>query len=266
MSLAGQAALVTGGGSGIGAGIAQRLAREGAGVLVADINTAAGEGIAAGIRAAGGQAQAFAMDVADPAQASAAVAEAEARFGRLRIAVCNAGITDRKPVLEMSLADFERVLRVNLIGCFVTAQAAGRAMARGPEAVGLGETGRGGRIVTISSVSGQFGGTGRAAYGASKGGIETLTKVLASELAEFGITVNGVAPGPTQIARTAHGPRQRAAFLGRMAFKRYATPEDIAAAVAFLCGPDCGFITGHILNVDGGFASSGVLYDPGEGA
>jgi 3-oxoacyl-[acyl-carrier protein] reductase len=188
------------------------------------------------------------------------VAEAEARFGRLRIAICNAGITDRKPVLEMSLSDFERVLRVNLIGCFVTAQAAGRAMARG------GEDARGGRIVTISSVSGQFGGTGRAAYGASKGGIEMLTKVLAAELAEFDITVNGVAPGPTQIARTAHGPRQRAAFLGRMAMKRYGTPEDIAGAVAFLCGPDCGFVTGHILNVDGGFASSGVLYDPNEGA
>ncbi len=260
MSLAGQAALVTGGGSGIGAGIAQRLARDGAAVLVADINAAAAEAIAEGVRAVGGQAHAFKMDVAEPDQAAAAVAEAEARFGRLRIAVCNAGITDRKPVLEMSLADFERVLRVNLIGCFVTAQAAARAMASGAEDA------RGGRIVTISSVSGQFGGTGRAAYGASKGGIETLTKVLASELAEFGITVNGVAPGPTQIARTAHGPRQRAAFLGRMAIKRYGTPEDIAAAVAFLCGPDCGFITGHILNVDGGFASSGVLYDPGEGA
>ncbi|MES2711430.1 MAG: glucose 1-dehydrogenase [Pseudomonadota bacterium] len=260
MSIAGQAALVTGGGSGIGAGIAQRLARDGAAVLVADINAAAAEAIAAGIRAAGGQAHAFAMDVAEPNQAAAAVAEAQARFGRLRIAVCNAGITDRKPVLEMSLADFERVLRVNLIGCFVTAQAAARAMAGGAEDM------RGGRIVTISSVSGQFGGTGRAAYGASKGGIETLTKVLAAELAEYGITVNGVAPGPTQIARTAHGPRQRAAFLGRMAVKRYGTPEDIAAAVAFLCGSDNGFVTGHILNVDGGFASSGVLYDPAEGS
>jgi 3-oxoacyl-[acyl-carrier protein] reductase len=260
MSIAGQAALVTGGGAGIGAAIAQRLARDGASVLVADINAAAAETIAAGIRASGGQAQAFAMDVAEPDQAAAAVAEAEARFGRLRIAICNAGITDRKPVLEMSLSDFERVLRVNLIGCFVTAQAAGRAMACGEEDA------RGGRIVTISSVSGQFGGTGRAAYGASKGGIEMLTKVLAAELAEFDITVNGVAPGPTQIARTAHGPRQRAAFLGRMAMKRYGTPEDIAGAVAFLCGPDCGFVTGHILNVDGGFASSGVLYDPNEGA
>ncbi|WP_159993677.1 SDR family NAD(P)-dependent oxidoreductase [Roseomonas sp. 18066] len=260
MSIAGQCALVTGGGSGIGAGIAQRLARDGAAVLIADINAAAAESIAAGIREAGGQARAFAMDVAEPVQAEAAVTEAEAHFGRLRIAVCNAGITDRKPVLEMALADFEHVLRVNLIGCFVTAQAAARAMTRGEEDQ------RGGRIVTISSVSGQFGGTGRAAYGASKGGIEVLTKVLAAELAEHGITVNGVAPGPTQIARTAHGPRQRAAFLGRMAVQRYGTPEDIAAAVTFLCQEENGFVTGHILNVDGGFASSGVLYDPTEGS
>jgi 3-oxoacyl-[acyl-carrier protein] reductase len=133
-------------------------------------------------------------------------------------------------------------------------------MARG------GEAERGGRIVTISSVSGQFGGTGRAAYGASKGGIETLTKVLSVELASYGIVVNGVAPGPTQIARTAHGPRQRAAFLDRMAVKRYGTPADIAGAVTFLCGDDCGFITGQILNVDGGFAAAGVMYDPAEGS
>lgn len=253
-----RAALVTGGGSGIGEGIAKRLARDGAAVLVADINAEAAERVAAEIVAAGGTAAPFRMDVTQEAEVDAAVAEAERRFGRLRIAVCNAGITDRVPVLEMSLAAFERVLRVNLIGCFLTARAAGRAMARAPDP--------GGRIVTISSVSGQFGGTGRAAYGASKGGIEMLTKVLAVELAPHGILVNGVAPGPTQVARTAHGPRQRAAFLDRMAVKRYATPEDVAAAVAFFCGEDNAFVAGQVLNVDGGFASSGVMYDPAEGA
>ena len=253
-----RAALVTGGGAGIGAGIAERLAAARASVLVADINAEAAERTAAAIRAQGGVAQAFTMDVTDEASVAAAVAEAEARFGRLRIAVCNAGITDRVPVLEMSLAAFQRVIQTNLIGCFLTARAAGRAMARAPDP--------GGHIVTISSVSGQFGGTGRAAYGASKGGIEMLTKVLAVELAPHGIVVNGVAPGPTQVARTAHGPRQRDAFLGRMAVKRYGTPSDVAGAVAFLCGPDSGFIAGQILNVDGGFASSGVMYDPAEGA
>ncbi|MCW8088458.1 SDR family NAD(P)-dependent oxidoreductase [Sabulicella glaciei] len=260
MRLKGRTALVTGGGSGIGAGIAERLAREGASVLVADINFEGATTVADEIGRAGGQALPFRMDVASEVDAAAAVAEAESRFGRLRIAVCNAGITDRVPVLEMPLVAFEKVIRTNLIGCFVTAQAAARAMARGSE----GE--RGGRIVTISSVSGQFGGTGRAAYGASKGGIETLTKVLAVELAPYGIVVNGVAPGPTQIARTAHGPRQRAAFLDRMALKRYASPQDIAAAVAFLSSDDCDFIAGHMLNVDGGFAAAGVLYDPAEGS
>ncbi|CAH0193072.1 SDR family NAD(P)-dependent oxidoreductase [Roseomonas sp. CECT 9278] len=258
MSLAGQVALVTGGGSGIGEGIALRLARDGAAVVVADVNAVAAARVADAITAAGGTAAPQPMDVTDEAQVDAAVAEAERRFGRLRIAVCNAGITDRVPALEMSLAAFERVLRVNLVGCFLTARAAGRAMSAAP--------GAGGRIVTISSVSGQFGGTGRAAYGASKGGIEMLTRVLAAELAPAGILVNGVAPGPVQVARTAHGPRQRAAFLDRMAVKRYGTPADVAAAVAFLCGGDNGFVTGQILNVDGGFASSGVMYDPAEGA
>lgn len=258
MRLAGQAALVTGGGAGIGAGIAERLAAEGASVLVADINAEAAARMVEAIRAKGGTARACTMDVTDEASVEAAMAAAEAAFGPLRIAICNAGITDRVPVLEMSLAAFRRVIDTNLIGCFLTARAAGRAMARAAEP--------GGRIVTISSVSGQFGGTGRAAYGASKGGIEMLTRVLAVELAPHGITVNGVAPGPTQVARTAHGPRQRAAFLDRMAVKRYGTPADIAAAVAFLCTEESGFIAGHILNVDGGFASSGVMYDPVEGA
>jgi 3-oxoacyl-[acyl-carrier protein] reductase len=257
MRFSGHAALVTGGGAGIGAGIAARLAAEGAGVVVADLNLDAATKVADEITRSGGRALAFRMDVAAPEDAAAAVAAAEETFGRLRIAVCNAGITDRIPVLEMKLEAFERIIRTNLVGCFVSAQAAARAMVRGEG---------GGRIVTISSVSGQFGGTGRAAYGASKGGIETLTKVLAVELAPFGIRVNGVAPGPTQIARTAHGPRQRAAFLDRMAVKRYGSPADIAGAVAFLCSEDCDFIAGQILNVDGGFASSGVMYDPAEGA
>jgi len=225
---------------------------------VADIDMDAATRTAEAICADGFLAAPWAMDVTDEGSVEAAIVEAERRFGRLRIAICNAGITDRVAVLDMSLAAFQRVIQTNLIGCFLTARAAGRAMARTPLP--------GGRIVTVSSVSGQFGGTGRAAYGASKGGIEMLTRVLAVELAPLNILVNGVAPGPTQVARTAHGPRQRDAFLNRMALKRYGMPEDVAAAVAFLCGEDNGFIVGHILNVDGGFASSGVMYDPAEGA
>ena len=128
-----RAALVTGGGSGIGAGIAERLARDGASVLVADINAEAAQRMAAAIRGDGGIAEGFAMDVTDEASVEAAVTAAEMRFGRLRIAICNAGITDRMPVLEMSLAAFQRVIQTNLVGCFLTARAAGRAMARQPD-------------------------------------------------------------------------------------------------------------------------------------
>lgn len=256
MRLAGRVALVTGGGSGIGEAVAQRLAQDGAAVLVADLLGDRAQRVAGELTAAGHRAAPFAMDVAEEEQAAAAVAEAEARFGPLALAVCNAGITDRVPALEMTRAAFERVVRTNLTGCFVSAQAAARAMV---------EHG-GGRIVTVSSVSGQFAGTGRAAYGASKAGIINLTQVLAMELAPHGILVNCVAPGPTRVARTAHGPKQSAAFLGRMAVKRYATPDEVAAAVAFLCSEDAGFVTGHVLNVDGGFAAAGVLYDPADGA
>ena len=256
MSLAGQVALVTGGGSGIGAATCRVLAARGAIVLVADLNEAAAAEVAAAITATGGRAAPFRMDVAEEADAAAAV-QASEQFGPLTIAVCNAGITDRAPALEMSRAAFERILRTNLTGCFVSAQAAGRAMVA---------HGQGGRIVTVSSVSGQFGGTGRVAYGASKGGIINLTRVLAMEWAGHGILVNCVAPGPTQIARTAHGPRQRQAFLSRMAMQRYAEADDIARGIAFLCSEDAGFVTGHVLNVDGGFAAAGVLYDPQDGA
>jgi 3-oxoacyl-[acyl-carrier protein] reductase len=176
------------------------------------------------------------------------------RFGRLDILVNNAGIVNRAPFLEYGLDAWRTVLSVNLTGAFICGQTSARAMAN---------AGRG-RIINIASVSGQFGGTGRAAYGASKAGIISLTQTMAMELGTYGITVNAIAPGPTQVARQVHGPRQREAFLARMALKRYGQPADIAAAVAFLASADAGHITGHVLNVDGGFAAAGVLFDPSD--
>jgi 3-oxoacyl-[acyl-carrier protein] reductase len=121
-----------------------------------------------------------------------------------------------------------------------------------------------GRIVNISSISGQQGGTGRVAYGASKAGIISLTQTMAVELGPLGITVNAIAPGPTQVSRLSHGPKQKNAFLSRMALKKYALPSDIAAAAVFLVSDDASHVTGHVLNVDGGFAAAGVLFDPDE--
>ncbi len=260
MRFAGRVAIVTGGGSGLGEAIAHRLAAEGAAVLVLDLRGERAEAVAAAINAGGaGRAEPFTADVADEARMEAAVAAARAAFGAAPdIAVCNAGITDRAPALEMPLEAFERVIRTNLIGGFVSARVAARAM--------VAEGRRPAQIVTIGSVSGQLAGMGRVAYGASKGGVEMLTRVLAVELAPHGIRVNCVAPGPIRVARTAHGPRQEAAFLGHMAMKHYGTPADIAGAVAWLCSADAGFVTGATINVDGGFAAAGVLYDPSEGA
>jgi 3-oxoacyl-[acyl-carrier protein] reductase len=252
MRLAGKIAVVTGAGAGIGRAIAERFAREGATVVASDLNLDAAAETRARIEASAGNAIALQLDVADPDSVARAYAEVGQRYGRLDLQVSNAGITDRMPFLSMPLDRFERVLRVNLIGTVLCGQSAARLMT----------TCGGGRIVNLTSVSGQVGGTGRAAYGASKAAIINLTQTMSMELAALGILVNAVAPGPTQVARTAHGPAQRDAFLSRMAIKRYATPEEVARAALFLCSEDAGFVTGHVLNVDGGFASSGVFYDP----
>jgi 3-oxoacyl-[acyl-carrier protein] reductase len=249
-----EVAFITGAASGIGRAIAERFAVEGATVVIADVNTQAGAETVAAIGAAGGKAVFQLLNVTDQAAANAAVEATVQRLGRLDIHVNNAGVVNRAPFLEYGLEAWQKVIDVNLTGAFICGQAAARAMAK---------AGRG-RIVNISSISGQQGGTGRVAYGASKAGIISLTQTMAVELGPLGITVNAIAPGPTQVSRLVHGPKQRAAFLSRMALKKYALPSDIAAAAAFLASPDASHITGHVLNVDGGFAAAGVLFDPSD--
>ncbi|MEL6873068.1 MAG: SDR family NAD(P)-dependent oxidoreductase, partial [Pseudomonadota bacterium] len=187
-----KAAIVTGAAHGIGQAIARRLAREGARVLICDIDLEAAQTVAEDI---GDSASARRCDVSKRADVEAAVDEAVADFGQLDVMVANAGIVDRAPFLEMTDALFDRVIATNLNGTFYACQSAARAMVA---------AGTPGAIVTMASNSGIFGGRGRAAYGASKAGIINMTQTMAIELAGHGIRVNAVAPGATR-TRVTHG-------------------------------------------------------------
>jgi NAD(P)-dependent dehydrogenase (short-subunit alcohol dehydrogenase family) len=237
--------LVTGGLSGIGAAIAEALAREGAMVIAADISAPPEATLA------GGGVLPFRVDVTDPASVAALIAAAKARFGRIDYLVTSAGIGRDLPFLETPLAEFERMLAVNLRGTFLAAQATAREMLR---------TG-GGAIVTIGSVSGQRGNIGRAAYGASKGGVAALSQVMAVELAAANIRVNCLAPGPveTPLVAEMHDPAIRAAWSRVTPMHRYAAPDEIAAAACFLLSDAASFITGHVLAADGGFLAGGLI-------
>ena len=254
--LGGKAAIVTGGANGIGREIAPQLAAVGAAVLVADRDGAGAEAVAGEIVATGGRAVGQEVDVRDPAGCEALVAAAHEAFGRLDALVTSAGIARSRPFLRTSLELWQETLAVNLTGTFLCCQAAASAM------IAAG----GGRIITMASVSGERGGTGRAAYGASKGGVITLTRVMAVELARHNITVNAIAPGPVETPMVAalHTADDRAAWLGSVPAQRYGTPAEVAAAVVFLASDEASYITGHVLNVDGGFGAAGVFFEPEE--
>jgi 3-oxoacyl-[acyl-carrier protein] reductase len=247
MRLKGEVALITGGARGIGKAIAARFAAEGAQVVLGDIDAEEAGRAAAEIAGTGGQARAAALDVTKPESIAAVVDGLIRDHGRLTILVNNAGIIDRAPFLTMTLEFWERALRVNLTGAMLCSQAAARAM----QQAGTG------RIINIASISGQRGGSERSAYGASKAGLINLTAVMALELAPYNITVNAIAPGPTDVGRAGTGR----ASLSRMAVKRSALPAEIAAAAVFLAERENGMVTGHVLNVDGGFNAVGIVHD-----
>ena len=248
--MAGRVALVTGGASGIGRAVCLRLAREGARIAIADLNQEQAERVAEEI---GADAAAIGVDVRAPDQVERMVAETERRLGPVQILVTCAGIGRTLPILETDLATWNETLAVNLTGTFLCAQAAARRMVE----AGFG------RIVMIGSVNSRRPITGRNAYAVSKAGVLSLMQLMAIELAPHGVTVNGVAPGPidTAMTRGMHTQATRAAYAVRLPMGRYGTPEEVAAAVAFLVSDDAAYVTGHMLDVDGGFDAVGMQFD-----
>jgi 3-oxoacyl-[acyl-carrier protein] reductase len=242
-SLQGRTALVTGASQGIGRACARALAAAGAKVALAARNEAKLNEVAAEIAAAGGAAAVFTLDIASEESIKSCAKAAIAHFGSVEILVNNAGITRDTLVLRMKRADWDDVLQTNLTGTFLMTQAVLSPMLKA----------RWGRILNISSVVGETGQAGQANYAASKAGLIGLTKSLARELASRNITANAIAPGYIETAMTAVlDEMQREAMLAHIPLGRAGTDADIANAVRFLASDDAAYITGHVLDVNGG--------------
>ncbi len=251
MRFGGKCAVVTGGGRGIGREIGRRLAAEGADLVLADVDGDRAADAAAEIQAAGGHAAPCTADLGYADGVAHLFETVRTRFdGRLDILINNAGIAHHGAFLDLPLDDWERVLRNNLTSAFLSAQAAARIMV----AQGAG------RIVNIGSISGQRGSFGRTAYGVTKAGIHQLTRIMAVELGPRGVTVNAVAPGPIDTGITTFGPDQERRYLERIPLDRFGLAPDVAGAVLFLASDDAAYMTGSVVNVDGGFDAAGLIF------
>jgi NAD(P)-dependent dehydrogenase (short-subunit alcohol dehydrogenase family) len=249
MGVMNKVALITGAARGLGLAAAARFLSDGWRVAMLDILGDALRDAVQGLNQPNAT-LALEADVSDPAAVQAAVKRAHAHFSRIDALVNNAGIAIFKPILEVSLEDWQRVLAVNLTGPFLMAQAVAPIM----------RDQGGGAIVNITSISGLRASTLRVAYGTSKAGLAHLTKQQAAELGEYGIRVNAVAPGPvdTAMAKAVHTPEIRADYHDHIPLNRYGEESELANTIYFLCSDQASYITGQVLCVDGGFDATGI--------
>ncbi len=243
MSLSGRVALVTGASQGIGRSCAIKLAKDGATVIVAARNQEKLNELVHEITDAGGKATAFALDVADEEQVKSILKSAIAQLGKIDILVNNAGITRDQLVMRMKRADWDAVLQTNLTSAYLCIQ----------QVIGSMLKQRWGRIINITSVFGQMGQAGQANYAASKAGLIGLTMAIAREVGSRNITCNAVSPGFIETAMTAVlSDEFKQTAVKQIPLGRVGSPGDVASAVAFLASDDASYITGHVLNVNGG--------------
>jgi acetoin reductase-like protein len=252
--LTGKTAIVTGAARGIGKAISLALAGEGAAVVVVDLNAEGAEQTAAEIRQAGFSAHGIQADVTKKSSVDRLVQEAISRTGRIDILVNNAGVVSNTPVLDLAEEEWDRTLAVNLKAVFLCSQSAAQEMSKR----------KSGRIVNISSLAGKVGAPGQAAYCASKHAVLGLTKVLAIDLAPFGVNVNAICPGNTETEMMRYVFTKRAesrgqtfddlaqGIMAKTPLGRFGRPEDVAQVVLFLVSPAAAYITGQSIDVDGG--------------
>ncbi|MGN4935458.1 3-oxoacyl-ACP reductase family protein [Aeromonas rivipollensis] len=243
--LSGQVAFVQGGSRGIGAAIVKRLARNGAAVAFTYVSsTSKAEELVATITAAGGKALAIRADSADAVAVQHAIRQSVTRFGRLDILVNNAGVLVWGHLEELTLDDLDRTLAVNIRSVFVACQEAAHHM------------GKGGRIINIGSTNAdRIPMAGGSVYAMSKSALVGLTKGMARDLGPRGITVNNVQPGPVDTDMNPADGESAAQLKGMMALARYGKDDEIASFVAYLAGPEAGYVTGASLTIDGGFSA-----------
>lgn len=241
--LSGKVAVVTGGARGIGKAICERLAAEGAILAIVDIMQDVAEATATEFKSQGITAEAFKCNVASPEECDAMVKDVVEKLGGIDILINNAGLTRDNLMLRMTEQDWDIVMSVNLKGTFNLTKAVFRPMSKRG----------GGKIVNIASVVGRMGNVGQANYSASKGGVIALTKTTAKEFASRNINCNAVAPGYIQTEMTGVlSDEARTAFMDRIPLKRAGTPKDVADVVTFLASPDSDYVTGQVINIDGG--------------